>query len=164
MKNFNKFLSIALSVTMGLMGSNVIAADNDDVVINYQIVAIDELNFDGSLSLTIDSATAGSEPTDATDNSSVTYDVTTNGTNKKISCALDNNMPANTGLYVNLTAPSASGTSAGELALSTTSVDVVTGISSVAEAGIGSAWRFSATIAAGVISGSRTATFTLQDA
>ena len=64
-------------------------------------------------------------------------------------------------LQVNMTAP-AGGTSAGASTLSTTAVDVVTGITQLAQSGIAIGYTLDATPAAGVIaSTSRTVTYTI---
>ena len=129
--------------------------------VTFEVQAIDEISASGDPgALTISTATAGSEPTDATDNST-TYAVTTNGTNKKITGDIDSDMPSNTTLQVNLGAPTG-GSSSGDVTLSTTAADLVTGITQRAESGLTVSYTLSATVAAGVVaSDTRTVTLTL---
>jgi hypothetical protein len=71
-------------------------------------------------------------------------------------------MPAGLTLTANLAAPSASGSSAGAQALSTTAVDLVTGITKLAEGGLSVGYSLTATAAAGVVSSTtRTVTYTI---
>jgi hypothetical protein len=129
--------------------------------VTFEVQAIDEVSASGNPgALTVSTATAGSEPDDATD-ISTTYAVTTNGTNKKITGGIDSNMPGNTTLQVGLAAPSG-GASAGNVTLSTTAADLVTGITQSAETGLTITYTLSATVAAGIVaSDTRTVTLTL---
>jgi hypothetical protein len=64
---------------------------------------------------------------------------------------------------VTLTAPTG-GSSAGQVLLSATAQDLVTGISTLAESGLTISYEFSADAAAGVIaSAQKTVTFTVAD-
>jgi hypothetical protein len=129
--------------------------------VTFEVQAIDEVSASGDPgALTVSTATAGSEPDAATDNST-TYAVTTNGTNKKITGGIDSNMPSNTTLEVNLAAPTG-GASAGDVTLSTTAADLVTGITQKAETDLTITYTLSATVAAGIVaSDTRTVTLTL---
>jgi hypothetical protein len=137
------------------------AANTAQQTVTFEVQAIDEMSVSGNPgALTVSTATAGSEPDDATDNST-TYAVTTNGTNKKITGAINSAMPANTTLQVNLTAPTG-GSSAGAVTLTTTAADLVTGITQQAESGLTVTYTLSATVSAGVVaSDTRTVTLTL---
>lgn len=127
------------------------------------VAPINELAISGaSTTLAITSATAGTAPVDA-ESKGLTYAITTNQTNKKITGSLDSNMPSGTTLQLVLNAPSGA-TSSGSQALSTTDISLVTGISHLAQAGLGMTLNFGATPAAGVISSfNRTVTLTLLD-
>ncbi len=129
--------------------------------VTFTFQAIDEIAVTGSPTLVINSAIAGQQPQPAV-NTSSTFSVSTNGTNKKITASINKQMPANTTLEILLTAPD-SGTSTGYKALSTVATDVVTGISHVAAASKTITYRFSATTAAGVLTDSCTVTLTLTD-
>jgi hypothetical protein len=131
--------------------------------VTFQVTAIDEISVSGDPgALIVNSATAGSQPDAATD-ATTSYAVTTNGSSKKVTGEIDSAMPANTTLAVTLTAPSG-GSSAGQVTLTTSAADLVTGISTLAESGMTISYNFSATAAAGVVaSDTRTVTLTLTD-
>ena len=113
----------------------------------------------GAQSLTITTATAGSEPTAAT--ATVNWAITTNQTNQKVTASLDAALPANVTLSANMAQPTGA-TSAGSQALGTTAVDLVTGISALAQGGLGLTYTLAATAAAGVVaSTTRTVTYTI---
>jgi hypothetical protein len=139
------------------------AASSVNQTVTYQVTAINEISVSGNPSaLIVNSATAGSEPDAATDNGT-TYAITTNESSKKITGAINTAMPSNTSLKVTLAAPTG-GTSAGQVTLSTSAQDLVTGISTLAESGNTISYEFSATAAAGVVSSaSKTVTLTVAD-
>jgi hypothetical protein len=128
-------------------------------VVTFQVNAINQIAFSGSPSLLINTATAGSAPTSATANAS--WAVTSNQSGAKITASINSAMPAGLTLSANLSAPTG-GTSAGSSALGTTAVDVVTGITKVAEGSLGVVYSLDATPAAGVQSSTtRTVTYTI---
>ena len=129
------------------------------VTFNFQ--AIDEIAVTGAPTRIINSAIAGQQPQPVV-NTSSTYSISTNGTNKRITAGINKLMPANTTLEIQLTAPG-SGTSTGYKTLSTVAADMVTGISHVAAVNKTITYRFSATTAAGVLTDSCTVTLTLTD-
>jgi hypothetical protein len=162
MKTFNTslFFCICFLFFVGLAS----AADNDTITVNYEVQAINELNIDGaSVTLTVNAATAGAQPNQVTTSS--TYDITTNcaADAKKLTAAINSDMPANVTLTLNLTAPT-NGTSQGDVTISSTPADVVTAIDAVAEANINMTFKLDATVSAGVVaSASKTLTLTLTD-
>lgn len=131
--------------------------------VTYQVTAINEISASGNPSaLIVNSATAGSQPDAATD-ATTTFAVTTNSSNKKITGKIDTAMPANTLLKATLTAPTGA-TSAGQVTLTASDQDLVTGISLLAESGKTISYEFSATLSAGIVSSaSKTVTLTLAD-
>jgi hypothetical protein len=149
---------------MGLAAGAALAGASDTITVNYEVTAINELTIaDASVTLTVNSATAGSNPDQASDSS--TYSVTTNaGTDaKKITGVLNTAMPAGLTLQANLGAP-AGATSAGATTLTASALDLVTLIDSVASSGLSLAFTLDATLAAGVVSSaSKTCTLTLAD-
>jgi hypothetical protein len=148
---------VLLALTLLAGASNVAAAQTQTVT--FQVNAINEIAFVGSPSLTISTATAGSNPTNATANA--TWAVTTNQSNAKISASIGSDMPAGLTLAVDLTAPTG-GSSAGAQALSTVAVDLVTGITKLAQGAIPLTYSLSATPAAGVVaSQTRIVTYTI---
>lgn len=153
----------ALAVAAALALSPAFGADNDTQVVNFEVQAINELDVAaGPISLTINTATAGSAPTAATASSS--YAITTNAAtdSRKITASLDSPMPTGLTLEVNVTAPSGTSTSAGTVTLSNTPVDVVTGIEGVAASGIAINYTLTAAMSAEVATGSRTVTYTID--
>ncbi len=150
---------IAAVVCLGVTGV-AMAANSDNITVNYQISAINEMNVDdAAVTLNISTATAGQQPDSAID--ATTYDITTNQTARKLTGVLDSDMPAGLTLRCNVTAPTG-GLSAGWTALSGTAADLVTSIETVAEPDI--AWNFSlnANVSAGVVAAAtRTCTLTL---
>jgi hypothetical protein len=162
-----KNLLIGMAVLGLILGISILAmADNIATqLVSYEVTAINEIEVSGDpAALVVNTATAGSEPTDDTDNTT-TWDITTNGgtDGKKLTGAIDTDMPANTTLKINLTAPTGA-TSSGDVTLSTTAADAVTLIDSVAESGLSITYTLSATIAAGVVAqASKTVTLTLTD-
>lgn len=97
--------------------------------VTIAVSAIDEIAVSGNVTLTVDDITL-------TDAASASYSVTTNGTGRKITAALDADFSSTLALEVAITAPTASGSSAGTVVLSPAAQDVVTGISTVSESGL----------------------------
>ena len=128
--------------------------------VTFAVNAINQIAFVGAPSLTITTAVAGSAPTSVT-NAASTWAVTTNQTGAKITASLASNMPAGLTLSANLVAP-ATGSSAGFQSLSTVSVDVVTTLTKLNQAGMAVTYKLDATAAAGVItSQTRVVTYTI---
>jgi hypothetical protein len=128
--------------------------------VTFAVNAINQVAFLGAPSLTITTATAGSNPTSVTDATS-SWAVTTNQTGSKITASIASAMPAGLTLSANLAAP-AGATSAGFVALGTTAVDCVTTITKLAQAALGLSYRLDATAAAGVVASStRVVTYTI---
>jgi hypothetical protein len=149
---------------MGAMAGAAFAGASDTITVNYEVTAINEINIDGaSVTLTVSSATAGSNPDQASD--STTYDLTTNcaANAKKITGVLNTAMPAGLTLQANMTAPSGA-TSAGATTLTASAADLVTLIDAGASSNVALAFTLDATAAAGVVaSASKTCTLTIAD-
>ena len=152
----------ALALALGLItmaGSASAQTANQSVTI--AVNAINQIAFTGNPSLTITTAAAGSNPTSVSD-ASASWAVTTNQTGAKITGSIASALPAGVTLSVALTAPSGGSISAGSQALSTTAVDLVTGITKLAQGGLGVTYTLGATAAAGVVaSTSRVVTYTI---
>lgn len=132
---------------LSLAGAGSAAAQNQTV--GYQVQAVSEIEFTGSPSLVINSATAGSGLTSATAGAS--YAVTTNQSGMKITAQLGSALPAHVTLSVNLEAPTG-GQSAGTVALSdVTAKDVVTGVATVNESGLDVTYTLAAGVNAGIV-------------
>lgn len=162
MKKYLVFVLAALLI-FGL-GSVAWAASSDTQTVTYEVSAINEISVSAdTVSLTISTATAGSEPDPATDNST-TYNITTNGTGMKITGAIDSAMPTGLTLEVNLAAPTgATGGTDVDIssATETSAADLVTGITQVAEDNLTITYTLSATVEVAPTSGSKTVTFTV---
>jgi len=162
--NMKKAVTVILTMALVLGVYGVAhAANTATQLVSFEVAAINEISVSGNPNtLVINAALPGSNPTPATD-SSTTYAITTNGTNKMITAAIDEPMPTGLTLKVNLEAPSG-GESASDEILSTTAASVVKGISKVAASGLTITYTLEATAEAEVSSGQRTVTFTLTDA
>lgn len=149
-----------LAVLAVLASAGSVAAQSANQTVNYEVQAINQISLAGSPNLVVSAATAGSGPTAAT--AGATYSITTNGTNMKITVAINSNMESGLTLTTSMTAPSASGVSAGAVTLSTSAQDAVTGMNGLNESGLAITYELTATTAAGVVApSSRTVTYTV---
>jgi len=165
-KRLSAIMAIVVALGMLFIAGPVIAADNAAQTANYEVTAINEIAIAAAaVTLTVDSATAGSAPDQATDSS--TYDITTNVTSpatKKITAAINTDMASDVTFKINVTAPSTGTSVAGAQTLSSVAVDVVTAISAVAQSGIAIGYTLDATVGAGVVSAAdKTVTLTIAD-
>jgi hypothetical protein len=146
----------------GLLVSHVAFAQTATQTVNFQVDAINEVSVSApSTTLAINSAVAGSNPTSAT-SSGLTWAVTTNGSNMKITGILNADMPSGLTLSVDLATPGGGAVSANAVSLSSASSDLVTGIATTAATGLALTYTLDATPAAGVVaSTSRTVTYTI---
>jgi hypothetical protein len=153
-------LLTAVGLTSGLC-SLLMAGNTAQQTVTYQVDAINEISVSGNPGvLAVNTATAGSQPNDDTDNST-SWAVTTNGTNKKMTGETNTDMPASVTLKVNLTAPTG-GSSQGDVTLSTTPANLVTSITRVVGSNLTVTYTLSATVAAGVVNhAQKTVTLTL---
>ena len=159
-------LFMKLSRTAILSGLLVIAAAASALAqtatqtVTFQVDAINQVAVTGTPTLAVTAAVAGGAPTTVT-SSGNTWAVTTNQTGAKITASIASNMPTGVTLSATLGAP-AGATSAGIKSLSTTAVDVVTGITKLNSSGLALTYQLDATSAAGVItSTTRVVTYTI---
>ena len=149
----------AVALALVVLGAASAQAQNTQTV-NFAVNAINQIAFTGTPTLTITTAVAGSAPTSVTD-ATASWAVTCNQTGAKISASLAANMAAGLTLSSSLTAPTG-GASAGFLSLSTTAVDLVTGVTKIAQGALGVSYKLDATAAAGVVvGGSKVVTYTI---
>ena len=151
------------AVALALVAFSALSAQAQTAnqTVTFAVNAINQISFAGAPSLTITTAVAGSAPTSATDNTA-SWAVTTNQTGAKISANIPSNVPAGLTLSSNLAAP-AGATSAGYQSLSTVSVDLVTGITKLAQGALVVTYKLDATAAAGVVaSTTRVVTYTIS--
>jgi hypothetical protein len=150
---------ILATIAIALCATNAASAQTATQVVTFEVTAINQISFSGSPSLSINTAVAGNDPTSA-NNATASWAVTTNQSNAKITASIDADMPAGLTLWVSLGAPAGS-TGIGN-SLSTTSVDLVTGITKLAQSGLSVLYSLDATPAAGVVaSTTRTVTYTI---
>lgn len=137
------------------------AATTATASISYTVGSFSAITVSGNPgTLTINTATAGSQPTAATD-STTSYAVWTNYA-QKIYGSLASNMPSGVTLTANLVATTG-GTSAGAVTLSTTSATLVSGVNNSYQSGLGITYTLSATPSAAQVTGStNTVTFTIS--
>lgn len=128
--------------------------------VTLQVDAINLIAVAGTPSLTISAAVAGGAPTSVTSTGN-TWAVTTNQTSAKITASIASTLGTGFTLSANMSAPTG-GSSAGYQALSTTAVDLVTGITKLNETGLTLNYKLDATSAAGTLSSTtRVVTYTI---
>ena len=113
--------------------------------------------------LIINTAIAGADLNPVTD-ASTTYSIDIFDDNMKITGEIDTAMPSGTSLSVTLESP-AGATSMGQVTLSPTAQDLVTGLDeNMVESGLTISYELSASVSAGVVSmGLKTVTFTVTN-
>jgi hypothetical protein len=152
-------LPITILVILGVIGF-AMAADTDDHQVTVTVNAINEIAVTGGdIVLTINSATAGSDP-DSENDATTGLLWTTNETGKKITVETDN-AAQNFTLKVVATGVTG-GTAAAEVTLTTTPTNYVTGIAETL-GGCTSSYTASATAAQGTGSDVHVVTFTITD-
>ena len=151
---------IAVALALVAFAAASAQAQTATQTVTFAVNAINQISFAGAPSLTITTAVAGSAPTSVTD-ATASWAVTTNQTTAKITASIPLAMPAGLTLSSSLVAPAAA-TSAGFLALGTVAVDLVTGITKLAQNALGVTYKLDATPAAGVVTSStRVVTYTI---
>jgi hypothetical protein len=149
---------ILLGLTCGLSGM-AMAQTSATQTVAFQISAIDTISVSGDPGTLVITTIPGT-----VSDSSTSYSFSTNGSNRRITGQITTGgaMPANTSLLVTLQAPTGGGSSTGEQTLSAVSaVNLVTGITQLAESGRQITYRFAASSGAGVIDPAQTRVVTL---
>jgi hypothetical protein len=135
--------------------------DNHDLTVT--ISAINEIDVSGNLSITIDTATAGQQPNSETDSTSTLSYTTNSATDKKIT-AQYSVVGGDTGITIEATADSASGTSQGQqTVISAGAVDLIRDLTQCADAAQQLEYEVTATVDATVGNHVFTITYTLTD-
>jgi hypothetical protein len=149
------------AAALSLVAGMAMAAGAQTQTVNFEVKPINQFSITSTaVTLTITTATAGSDPTPVSDNTSV-WAVTTNQTNAKISASIPTDMPAGVTLAVQLAAP-AGATSTSKNLASGAAQDLVTGLTKVKGNALMVTYTLSATAAAGVIpADSRVVTYTM---
>jgi hypothetical protein len=160
-KNVSRLAAAVAFVTLTATSAQAQATMTATQVVTFAVNAINQIAFTGAPSLTITTAVAGSAPTSVT-NATANWAITTNQSTVKITAALSSAMPTGLTLSANLTAPTLNGTSAGLVALTASTVDMVTSIAKLNEGSLPITYQLDATAAAGVVaSATRTVTYTI---
>jgi DNA-binding LytR/AlgR family response regulator len=157
-----KSMSRNMMMSLVLIAASVATAKAQTATqtVTFQVDAINQVAVAGTPTLTISAAVAGGAPTSATSTGN-TWAVTTNQTGAKITASIGSAMPSGVTLSANMAAPSG-GTSAGYQSLSTTAVDLVTGITKLNASGLSLSYKLDATSAAGTLSSTtRVVTYTI---
>jgi hypothetical protein len=151
---------IAAAAALVVGAAPLAQAQTATQTVTYQVNAVNQIAFTGTPSLTITTAVAGVDPTSVTD-ATASWAVTTNQSNAKITASIPVDMPAGLTLSANLSNP-AGATSAGYKAISSTAVDMVTGITKLAQGSLGVSYKLDATAAAGTVgSATKVVTYTI---
>ncbi len=156
-----RVLAVALTVLVAMAGV-ARGASTDSHTVTVQVNAVNEIAISGgNLTLTISTATAGSDLDDATDNSTCDLAWTTNQASRKITAATDLGAPT---FVLKVVAQNVTGgTAASEVTLSTTAADFVTAVSQ-SSGTCDLAYTASATAAQGTGSDVHTVTYTVTAA
>ena len=158
MKRLTVFGALLLSVAIC---GFALATDTDNHQVTVQVTAINEVGITGgNITLTINTATAGSQPTDAVDNTTCDLAWSTNQSSKKITVQTSLGSPT---FALKVAAQNVSGGTAGsEVTVSTSAQDFVSSISTT----VGSCdlqYTASATLSDGTGSDVHTITYTMTD-
>jgi hypothetical protein len=159
-----KSLVLAMVVLSTMLAVNAFAATYANQTITFEIMEISQISVsDNPGPLVISLLDEFGDLVSATD-ATTTYDITTNEVSQRITGELSSSMPDYTTLEVALDAPTG-GDSYGQVVLTTSPQNLVTGISTLSETELTIGYEFSATIAAQHIHESyRTVTLTIADA
>lgn len=157
---FLRYLALTGTISMLVLPDDA-RAQTATQVVRFQVNAINQVAVSGSPApMVINFATAGNALAPVI-GSGTSYAVTTNESNQKITASVDQPLPSGVTLEVALAAP-AGAVSAGAVQLSTSSADVVTGITSANASSLPITYRLSATPTVHLSApAARTVTFTI---
>jgi hypothetical protein len=163
MKTLPKFLLPAAVLALVLCGV-AMGANTDNHTVTVTVSAINELDVTGgNITLTINTAIAGSNPTDAVDSTTCDLDWTTNEASKKIT-VVSNLSAATQKFTLKVLAQNVTGgTAASEVTIDDSADDFITGVATTV-GGCDLRYTGSATAAEGTGSDVHTITYTLTAA
>jgi len=159
MTRFNTLFAAAL-IAIAFSNSAVAQSNKSSQQVSINVAEIAVIAVHGTINMNINTATAGQAP-DPT-SASATFDLSTNGKDKKISAKLDRKMPKGLTLYAQMDAPSKA-KSAGKVELSDKSVDLLSKISNVRSSGLALNYEAVATVDATPDNVVRTVTYTITN-
>lgn len=152
-----KYLSVLLFSGLLAGASALSASSTANVTVTINVLSENDITFSGNPA-TFNVNPGNSPQTDTT----TTYSVITNQSNQRISALIAPALPSGVSLAVNLTAPTGA-TSLGLVTLTTSSQNLVTGITQLSQSGLGVTYSVSVTPTATVASGIQTVvTYTLS--
>lgn len=153
-----------LSTLAVLLAVTAPAAQTATQNVTIVVDEINEIAVSGAVTLTINSASAGSAPTADTDASS-SYAVTTNSSAKKITGQLGSDYQSGITLQVALAAPTGAASAGAQTLSSGAAVDLVSSMETVSEGGLTITYTASATADAAPNGAGETevVTFTVTD-
>lgn len=121
------FLPIVACAVLFMTAGTSYGGDTVNIPVSLEVKPVTDISINRDpLPLVIDTAVPGEAPTPVTD-SSTSYSISTNGTLKKITVVLDQATPPETILRIRLAAP-AGASSLGDITLTTTPTDAVSGL------------------------------------
>ena len=158
---FAKFARRSVAVLSLMAGLATVAGAQATQTVNFEVKPINQFSITSTaVTLTITTATAGSEPAPVSDATS-RWAVTTNQTGAKMSASIALAMPTGVTLSVLLAQPAGASSTTTDLS-DGTSHDIVTGITKIAAPNLTVTYTLAATAAAGVITAdSRVVTYTM---
>lgn len=149
-------LTVLFIITVPLV---INAGDTATQNLNLTVQAINEISLSQpSVDLIVTASEAGLLPEKVVD-ATTTMAYSTNETNRKITAQLDKALPD--GIFMLLEVTSTSGTSAGEVPLTINPVDIITGISNVAESGETVTYQVNADMNAAPVTDTFVVTYTI---
>ena len=155
---------LSLLLVLLVCGATSASAQTDTQDVTVVVQEVNEIVVSGNVSITLNSLDGGGDYNDVTD-ASTTYDLTTNGTNKKITAVLGAEYATGISLAVLLGAPTgATAAGSAQTLNASTATDLVTGISN-SGSGLSISYTASATSAAATNGAgeTQTVTFTVTD-
>lgn len=151
---------VILGLIFGMVGT-AIAGSDDSHLVTVTVSAINEISATGTLTLTIDSATAGSDPDSEEDGTTCDLAWTTNEASKKIT--VESSLASQSFTLQVVATGISGGTAASVVTLSDTAANFVTAVATTI-GGCDLTYTASATAAQGIGSDEHTILYTITDA
>lgn len=156
------FKKLLTSFVVALSSTALLAGSTAEQTVLMTVPVLDLIDVSGDPQpLVIAVGIAGEDPPPVSD-SSTTWSVVTNGSNRYVVASLDENMPTGTTLQLELDAPNNTGASNGAQSLSVNPAVLVSNMGSVAQSDMGITYTFSVTTEANPGSFIRTVTLSLM--
>ncbi len=128
----NGFMVLTMVFFVASIWSLAVANGNTSQNVTFSVQAVNEIALAGDLNITNEKTVTVHSQTVKIIDATSTYRITTNEEHKKITGVLNTVLPKDSDLLISLEAPSGA-LSAGGVSLKSTPVDLVTGVSKVAE-------------------------------